>query len=168
MKAHYILPLTIIALGFLYLGCVNPQTLDPRVSAGNATTTTQTTSGTTGSITSTSTSNMTPQNATGYWIVDYLLVSNGATRSTGVPGRLAIRQNADGSLVGEFDTGNNGTIIKDGSNQDGEVTFSPENSDGFGTDPFSGTISADGTSMLLTETAPNPANNNYYQCTRLY
>lgn len=142
MLKKYIVPLTLTFLAGLYLGCTSPQTVvdsakniaNPTVPAGNAT------------------SNTSPsKDATGYWLVEKLPTTDSFTDGKG---HLAMKQASDGKLVGEQSLYQNTKLS--GTSTEGTVaitTWLP--GDAGGTSSLGGTISDDGSTLVLSVISTN-------------
>lgn len=141
MNKKYLAAATLVALAGLYLGCTNPGTVvdtaktaaDPRVPAGNATSPTS--------------------DVSGYWV--------GQSTSDGFSVHLAVHQNSDGTLIGEFQNGSNTHYINPSTAKSSEGTVSFDlGSYGYGA--YTGTIGNDGKTMVLK----NPNNAGWGQSYR--
>lgn len=145
MNKKHLVAATVIALAGLYLGCTNPQSaVDPRVQAGNATGTAPTTPA------------FSKANASGYWMLQG--IEGTTTHDYG--GRLALKQEADGSLIGQVTTTGTDRTISKASNANGTITFEADHA------TFQGTISEDGATMSLTQTGGGSTYKSL--CTRLF
>ena len=152
MKKKHVTAATLVVLAGLNLGCTNPDSVvDPRTQAGNAA----------GSESTTSQAR-TKADATGYWYLESDPITDPLNPKIG---HLAIKQLADGTLMGESNIRRDLYPIQ-GSNSNGQlqVKFIIQS---LGTTPstLTGTISDDGTTVTLTV----PGNDEIkYKCTRLF
>lgn len=149
-------------LAGMYLGCAQaPQVLDPRVPAGNA----QTAGGT--AATAVPAAVPTPRgkgDATGYW----LLEADKANSYCCAVGHLALKQKADGALLGEMDWTGSGPNKLNGKNDGGKLDFTLVNDSNTPLPlRFTGSIGEDGATVTLSN-GSNADPKLIYTATRLF